>query len=181
MRVQGNVMWRKDENREVLRVACCALLVLTISTPLWLGFSGRPEEHSPEISLANSFPSTSDISKSSQRKKPEGFFQENCWDFCRDFGFLFWVFWSFVPNGFESEPISVFFGIHGEGPIVPSCCVGDGRETSPQNAISVEEFARCFGHFCGNVRVAPRCDESVKVEWVGPVDSHGFFKREIFW
>lgn len=32
----------------------------------------------------------------------------------------------------------------------------------------------------GNVRVAPRCDESVQVEWVGPVDSYGFFKREIF-
>ena len=94
---------------------------------------------------------------------------------------MFCYFWSFVPNGFESEPISVcFFGIHGEGPIAPSCCVGDGRETSPQNAISVEEFARCFGTFLWECKGSPPCDESVQVEWVvGPVDSYGFFKREI--
>ena len=171
------VMWRKDENREVLLVARC--WSWQFRHLYGLVFLGDRRSIHRRFSLANSFPSTSDSRKSSQRKKAEGLFQ-SLLGFCWDFWFLFCFFLVFCSERIQIWTHQCFFGgIHGEGPIAPSCCVGDGRETSPQNAISVEEFARCFGHFCGNVRVAPRCDESVQVEWVGPVDSYGFFKREI--
>lgn len=82
-------------------------------------------------------------------------FSSHCWDFVGIFDFCFGFFGLLFRTDSNLNQSVFFGGIHGEGPIAPSCCVGDGRETSPQNAISVEEFARCFGHFCGNVRVAP--------------------------
>lgn len=175
------VMWRKNENREVLRVLLVApLLVLTIPSHLYGGgFSGRPEEHfTGDFHLQILFPRPLTAEKAPNEKNRKDC-SSHCWDFVGILDFCFGFFGLLLDSNLN--PSVFFLGIHGEGPIAPSCCVGDGRETSPQNAISVEEFARRFGHFCGNVRVDPLCDESVKVEWVGPVDSHGFFKREIFW